>query len=107
MIEQSASSASNETSFSLQIREYLSLVRRRRLWIILCSLGVFLCVAVIAIRMPNQYRAETTILVYPQKVNEGIVPSSVTGSVADRLSTNHRCTGRRGPAVKHVSHRIH
>ncbi len=87
MIEQSASSASNETSFSLQIREYLSLVRRRRLWIILCSLGVFLCVAVIAIRMPNQYRAETTILVNPQKVNEGIVPSSVTGSVADRLST--------------------
>jgi len=38
-------------------------------------------------RMPNLYRAETTILVNPQRVNEGIVPSSVTGSVADRLST--------------------
>jgi succinoglycan biosynthesis transport protein ExoP len=85
--EQPPIGASNETSFSLQIREYLSLVRRRKLWIILFSLGVFLCVAVIAMRMPNLYRAETTILVNPQKVNESIVPSSVSGSVADRLST--------------------
>jgi polysaccharide chain length determinant protein (PEP-CTERM system associated) len=85
--EQLAIGASNETSFSLQIREYLSLLRRRKLWITLCSLGVFLCIAVIAMRMPNLYRAETTILVNPQRVNEGIVPSSVTGSVADRLST--------------------
>src|SRR5437879_12803380 len=36
---------------------------------------------------PNLYRAETTILVKPQRVNQGSVPSSVTGSVADRLST--------------------
>jgi succinoglycan biosynthesis transport protein ExoP len=86
-MEQPATNAASDVSFSLQIREYLDVVRRRKLWIILFTLGSFLCVTVIARRMPNLYRAETTILVNPQKVNEGIVPSSVTGSVADRLST--------------------
>jgi succinoglycan biosynthesis transport protein ExoP len=76
-----------DPGINTQIREYLDLVRRRKLWIILITLGVSTCIGVVAMRLPNIYRAETVILVDPQKVTEGIVPSSVSGSVADRLST--------------------
>jgi polysaccharide chain length determinant protein (PEP-CTERM system associated) len=57
------------------------------MWILLFTLGTSLTVAVVAMRLPSIYRAETVILVNPQKVSESIVPQTVTGSVADRLST--------------------
>lgn len=87
MSDQQAYTASSEAGFNPQIREYLDLVRRRFMWIILLALGISSCIAVVATRLPNIYRAETTILVNPQKVNESYVSTSVTGSIADRLST--------------------
>jgi succinoglycan biosynthesis transport protein ExoP len=87
LTEQPAFNASNDTGINVQIREYLDLARRRKLWILLCTLGISVCMAVVASRLPNTYRAETTILVNPQKVNENYVSTSVTGSIADRLST--------------------
>lgn len=87
MSDQPAYTASSEAGINLQIREYLDLARRRKLWIILLLLGVSLCVAVVALRLPNVYRAETTILVNPQKVNENYVSTTVSGNIADRLST--------------------
>jgi len=74
-------------AINVQFREYLDLARRRLVWILLLTLGVSLTVGVVAMRLPNIYQAETVILVNPQKVSEGIVPQTVTGSVADRLST--------------------
>jgi len=56
------------------------------MWIVLFALGISLCIAVVALRLPNEYRAETTILVNPQKVNENYVSTTVSGSIADRLS---------------------
>lgn len=87
MNEQPTHNASSEAGINVQIREYLDLVSRRKAWIILFTLGISVCVSVIALRMPNMYRAETTILVNPQKVNENYVSTSVSGSIADRLST--------------------
>ncbi len=79
--------ASGDAGFNTQIREYLDLVRRRKLWIILLTLGISVCISVVALRLPSVYRAETVILVDPQKVPDSVVPTSVSGSVADRLST--------------------
>lgn len=87
MSEQPAYTASNDAGINVQIREYLDLARRRKMWIILSTLGISICVAVVATRLPNIYRAATTILVNPQKVNENYVSTSVSGSIADRLST--------------------
>jgi polysaccharide chain length determinant protein (PEP-CTERM system associated) len=56
-------------------------------WILLLTLGVSLTITVVALRLPSIYRAETVILVNPQKVSEGIVQQTVTGNVSDRLST--------------------
>ena len=87
MTDQPPLVASNEAAINTQIREYLDLIRRRKVWILLLTLGISLTVAVVAMRLPSIYRAETVILVNPQKVSESIVPQTVTGSVADRLST--------------------
>jgi polysaccharide biosynthesis transport protein len=85
--EQPTLAASGDIAPSTQIREYVDLIRRRKLWILLLTLGMFITITVVAMQLPNIYKAETVILVNPQKVSEGIVQQSVTGSVADRLST--------------------
>jgi len=85
--EQPTPTASGDAGINAQIREYLDLVRRRKLWIILLTLGISVCIAVVALCLPNIYRAETVILVDPQKVPDSVVPTSVSGTVADRLST--------------------
>jgi polysaccharide chain length determinant protein (PEP-CTERM system associated) len=84
---QLAFTASSDAGIKVQIREYLDLAHRRKWWIILLSLGISVCITVVAIRLPNIYRAETVILVDPQKVPDGVVPTSVRGTVADRLAT--------------------
>jgi polysaccharide chain length determinant protein (PEP-CTERM system associated) len=82
--EQPAFTASGDAGTNVQIRD---LARRRKWWIILLTLGISVCIAVVAIRLPSIYRAETVILVDPQKVADGVVPTSVSGTVADRLAT--------------------
>jgi polysaccharide chain length determinant protein (PEP-CTERM system associated) len=71
----------------IQVGKYLTILRRRKAWIILTTTTVFVATLVVALRLPNVYRAETVILVDPQKVNESLVPSTGNASVADRLST--------------------
>jgi len=85
--EQPVLTNSGDAAINVQIREYLDLARRRKSWIILVCLGISVCIAMVAMRLPNVYRAETTILVNPQKVNENYVSTTVSGSIADRLST--------------------
>ena len=87
MNEQPAFTASGDAGIKVQIREYLDLARRRKLWISLLTLGISVCIAVVAIRLPSIYRAETVILVDPQKVPDSVVPTSMSGTVADRLAT--------------------
>ncbi len=61
---------------------------RRRAWLILVPLAVLSAVATIyAIRLPNQYRSETLILVVPQRVPESYVRSTVTTKIEDRLGS--------------------
>jgi len=71
----------------IQIAKYLDILRRRKLWVILTATAVFVATLVVAMRLPNLYRAETVILVDPQKVPDSYVPSTVNTTVADRLST--------------------
>ena len=87
MNEQPGPTAHVDAGINTQIREYLDLARRRKLWIILLTLGISICITVVALRLPSIYKAETVILVDPQKVPDSVVPTSVSGTVADRLST--------------------
>ena len=90
MNEQPVLTISGGTALNVQIRECLDLVRRRKSWIILICLGISVCIAVVAMRLPNVFRAETTILVNPQKVNENLVSTTVGESIGYRLSTISR-----------------
>jgi polysaccharide biosynthesis transport protein len=70
----------------LQLRDYLDILRRRKLWILLTALGIFVMGIVVAARLPNTYHSETVIVVDPQQVPESIVPSAAP-NVLDRLTT--------------------
>jgi succinoglycan biosynthesis transport protein ExoP len=70
-----------------QIGLYLQVAQRRKWWIILCSLGLFIAATVFASRLPDIYRAETMILVDSAQVPNNIVPAMNTGDLAGRLAT--------------------
>jgi polysaccharide biosynthesis transport protein len=72
---------------AIQVRQYLDAAKRRKRAIILPTIGVFLAAVVVAMRLPNIYRAETVIMVDPQQVPNTYVASTVTSSISDRLST--------------------
>jgi polysaccharide biosynthesis transport protein len=72
---------------AIQVRRYLDVAKRRMRAIILPAIGVFLATVVVAMRLPNIYRAETVIMVDPQQVPNIYIPSTVTSSISDRLST--------------------
>ncbi len=71
----------------LNLQDYLAIARRRRFWIVLSAVAVLVTSAVVAWRLPNTYRCETTILIDPQKVPENYIRSATTENIADRLST--------------------
>ena len=87
MIEQQTPAGFSELFSQLDLSDYLDIARRRLLWIVLPALASVLIAYFVAAGIPNVYRCETVILVDPQKVPESYVPSTVSGSITDRLST--------------------
>lgn len=84
---QSAHLDLSDNATALQLRQYVDIARRRSLAIILPTVAVSVVTAMVAMRLPNIYRAETIIMVDPQQVPNNYVVSTVTSSIADRLST--------------------
>jgi polysaccharide chain length determinant protein (PEP-CTERM system associated) len=72
---------------TLPLMEYFDVAKHRKWWIILVAIAMFVGATVVAVRMPNIYKAETVILVDPQKVPDNYVPTTVSSTVSDRLST--------------------
>ena len=57
-----------------------------RKWLIIAGIVVFTtAAAVVAKRLPNQYRSETLILVIPQRIPDSYVRSTVTTRIEERL----------------------
>jgi len=58
----------------------------QRKWLLLAGLVVFGAIALgISLKLPNQYKSETLILVIPQRIPESYVRSTVTMRIEDRL----------------------
>ncbi len=83
----SATSLTGELFGDLQIRDYLQIAKRQKWWIILTTLAVCIPTVVVGLRLPNLYKSETVILVDPQKVPDSYVPSTVSSSIVERLTT--------------------
>jgi polysaccharide chain length determinant protein (PEP-CTERM system associated) len=61
-------------------------IGRKRIWVMLLPLAIISAgTAVVARRIPDQYRSETSILVVPQRIPEAYVKSTVTMRIEDRL----------------------
>lgn len=85
MIDQSTQTS--QLFEDIQLQKYLEIFRRRKWWIVITATSFFVATLVVAIRLPNTYRAETVILVDPQKVPDSYVPATGNSTIADRLST--------------------
>jgi polysaccharide chain length determinant protein (PEP-CTERM system associated) len=70
----------------MQIKDYFAMLGRRRWGVVFTVLAVACTTSVVALKLPDFYKTETTIGVDPQKVSDAYIPSTVTSSVADRLS---------------------
>jgi polysaccharide biosynthesis transport protein len=87
MANPSTAPSSSPIFGDLNFRDYMAIARRRRFWIIFSAAAVLVMTAVVAWRLPNTYRCETTILIDPQKVPENYIHAATTDNIADRLST--------------------
>jgi polysaccharide chain length determinant protein (PEP-CTERM system associated) len=77
----------NDSSRDLQLGAYLEIARRRKWWIVLSTVGFFVCATVCARLLPDIYRAETVILVDSAQVPDKYVATINTGDIAGRLTT--------------------
>ena len=68
------------------LRGYLSTVRYYAYWIAMGTLVLTLAGISIIAKLPDQYKATTTILVDPQKIPEKYVASSIAGDPSSRLA---------------------
>lgn len=71
----------------MPLRDYLEIGQRRKWWIILPALAIFICTIVVVHRIPDTYRAQTLILVNPDQEPNSYATSTVKTSISDRLST--------------------
>ncbi len=63
-------------------------ILRRRAWVLLLPLAVISAgTAIVARQLPDRYRAETLVLVVPQRVPESYVKPTVTARIEDRLQS--------------------
>jgi polysaccharide chain length determinant protein (PEP-CTERM system associated) len=66
----------------------IAVMIRRRLWLLILPVLVFGAATVAVLdKIPNKYRADTLILVIPQRVPESYVRSTVTARIEDRLQS--------------------
>ena len=67
--------------------EILSTLKRRFHWILICTAICMGITTVTVWKWPDEYKADTLILVDPQKVPERYVTATVSMDVGGRLST--------------------
>lgn len=70
-----------------QLGMYWEIAVRRKWWILLSVIGLFVCATVFAYRLPDMYRAETVIQVDSAQVTTPIVMPINNGDIAGRLAT--------------------
>lgn len=65
--------------------DFVRIVWTRKWWILIPTVVIAVGTFVYSYRLPDRYRAETTILVVPQRVPQDLVRSTVNAMVEDRV----------------------
>src|SRR5262249_31247385 len=71
----------------LNLDDYLSILRRRKWWIIVPALIGPMIAYGISTKIPSKYTSKTVVLVEQQKVPDSFVKPVVTGVLEERLAT--------------------
>lgn len=71
----------------LKVRDYLEIALRRKWWILITVIFLFITAWSVTSKLPSVFSAQTVILVDPQKVPDSYVPSTVNSGIVDRLAT--------------------
>jgi len=71
----------------VSLRTYLEISRRRKWWIILSTLGAFVCSVAFVRSLPDTYSAQTVVLVEGGQIPDKYVPVIITGDITGRLTT--------------------
>jgi polysaccharide chain length determinant protein (PEP-CTERM system associated) len=80
-------SSANNVLADLKLSDYLNIALRRKWWIVLSALGMLIASTIVAHRLKNVYRAETTILVDSSQVPNNYVAPVVSTDISARLTT--------------------
>jgi succinoglycan biosynthesis transport protein ExoP len=80
-------SASDSIFADLRLSDYLEIAHRRKWWVILSALAMLIASTIVAHRLSNVYRAETTILVDSSQVPNNYVAPVVSSDISARLTT--------------------
>ena len=79
--------AMNEITGRIPLSDWASILRRHLVLIAAVSVVTLAIALVFVMRMPNVYRAETRILVNPQRISDKYVSSAVSMDSTERLNT--------------------
>jgi polysaccharide chain length determinant protein (PEP-CTERM system associated) len=74
------------TEYELTVSDYLSIMRRRALYMIVIFVVVLLIAIVVAFTIPSAYRATGTIMVETPQVLEGVVSRSAKNDLEERIN---------------------
>jgi polysaccharide chain length determinant protein (PEP-CTERM system associated) len=74
------------TEYQLTLSDYLSIMRRRAIYLIGIFTVVFLIAVVVAIVIPPTYRATGTIIVESQPLPDNVVPTAIKQKLDDQIN---------------------
>ena len=74
-----------ETEYVLTLRDYIDIIRRRALVMLIAFISVVVVAASLAILLPPVYQSSGTILIESQQISTDIIASSVSGYARERI----------------------
>lgn len=87
-------------NYEMTFRDYLSVLRRRRLHLAISFALIFLVTVVVAVVLPPTYRSTGTILVESQQIPDDLIRSTVTSYADERIAVIRQRVLTRGNLLR-------
>ena len=81
---------------SMEIADYLDIVRRHKAWILGPTFAAFVISVVVAFLWPDTYVSSATIRVVPPAVPASLVPSNINSAMSQRINSMYQSISSRG-----------
>lgn len=81
---------------TMEIADYIDIVRRHKVWIIGPTFAAFVISVVVAFLWPDTYVSTATIRVVPPAVPASLVPSNINSAMSQRINSMYQTISSRG-----------